>query len=91
MLKKEFLPVMDNVGDNGSKQAQQHNCSTCINHRVQKLPWVLGERQHCLKILWKEQNDLTLLGMCETETSFQYVLSFLAVPFQGQEKKKINF
>lgn len=65
-LKTEFLPVMDNVGDNGSKQAQQHNCSTCIYHRVQKLPWVLGERQHCLKILWRKQNDLTLLGMCET-------------------------
>jgi len=49
---------MDNVGDNGSKQAQQHNCSTCIYHRVQKLPWVLGKRQHCLKILWRKQNDL---------------------------------
>lgn len=86
MFKMESLPVMDNVRDDGSKEAQQHNCSTCINHRVQKLPWVLGERQHCLKILWKEQNDLILLGMCETETSFQYVLSFLAVPSQGQEK-----
>lgn len=60
-LKMKFLPVMDNVGDNGSKQAQQHNCSTCIYHRVQELPWVLGERQHCLKILWRKENDLNIV------------------------------
>lgn len=84
-----FLPVMDNVGDNGSKQAQQHNCSTCINHRVQKLPWVLGERQHCLKILWKQQNDLTLLGMCGTGTSIHPVISSCSFSRAGKKKDEL--
>lgn len=48
------LPVVDNIGHNGDKQTEQHDCSAGIHHWMQVIPRVWWEGQHSLQIL---QND----------------------------------
>lgn len=49
------LPLVHDVGDNGGEEAQQHDCGACIHHRVQELPWVLGQGEDSLQILKRKQ------------------------------------
>lgn len=42
---------MQDVGDDGGKEAQEHDCSAGIHHGVQELPWVLGQGEDSLQIL----------------------------------------
>lgn len=44
------LPVVHYVCDDGGEEAEQHDRRAGIHDRVQKLPGVLGERQHLLQI-----------------------------------------
>lgn len=56
ILGSDFsLPVVHYVGDDGGEEAEQHDCRAGIHDRVQKLPRVLGERQHLLQILRQKQ------------------------------------
>lgn len=44
-------PAVHEVGDDGGQHAQQHDRRAGVHHRVQELPWVLGQREHSLQIL----------------------------------------
>lgn len=42
---------MQDVGDDGGKEAQEHHRRAGIHHGVQELPWVLGQGEDSLQIL----------------------------------------
>lgn len=52
-----LLPVMHNVGDDGGKEAKQHDRRTGVHHWVQKLRRIRGERQHLLQILRQQERE----------------------------------
>lgn len=45
------------VRDDGGEEAEQHDRRAGIHDRVQKLPRVMGERQHLLQILGQEERE----------------------------------
>lgn len=48
---------MDDVGDDGGEEAEQHDRRAGVHDRVQELPGVRGERQHLLQILEQTQRE----------------------------------
>lgn len=52
-----FSPVVDNIGHDGDKQTEQHDCCAGIHHWMQVIPGVWWEGQNSLQIL---QNDRCL-------------------------------
>lgn len=54
-----FSPVVDDIGHDGDQQAEQHDCSAGVHHRVQVVPGVRGEGQHPLQILQRDTGQRT--------------------------------
>lgn len=51
-LRAEWAsPLVHEVGDDGSEEAEQHDGRAGIHHGVQELPWVLGQGEDTLQIL----------------------------------------
>lgn len=51
------LPVVHYVGDDGGKQAEQHDRCAGVHHRVQELSRIRRKRQHLLQILTHTQRE----------------------------------
>ena len=43
--------MVDDIGHNGDKQTEQHDCSAGVYHWMQEIPRVWWEGQHSLQIL----------------------------------------
>lgn len=54
-VRRAPLPLMQDIGDDRGKEAQEHDRGAGIHHGVQELPWVLGQGEDSLQILERKQ------------------------------------